>query len=835
MPPPERKRQYDCDITYGTNNEFGFDYLRDNMAVSQEGVVLRGHHYAIVDEVDSVLIDEARTPLIIAGPSNVSDSSRFGRLNRPIENLVRKQRDEVSRIIQEAEEALKVGDEAKSAINLFIASKGAPKHRRLRKLLEEGHIQKLAQDGERDFLMKTSAQGGYNLSREQYFKEMFFFIDEKEHSITTTEKGDEALAKFMGVSVDDLNPPNLSDAVYEIEQDQVYTPQQKAKLRMEVEEKFSALSEQKHDISQLLRAHTLYEKDVEYVIQDGKVMIVDEFTGRLMYGRRYSDGLHSAIEAKEGVQIEPETQTIATITLQNYFRLYKKLAGMTGTAETEETEFWNIYKLEVVVVPTNDAVRRIDYDDVIYKTKREKYKAIIDEITDCHKRGQPVLVGTISVEVSETLSRMLQRQGIRHNVLNAKFHQKEAEVVAQAGQLGAVTIATNMAGRGTDIKLGAGTVIGKGAPGDKNKAEGGLHIIGTERHESRRIDRQLRGRSGRQGDPGSSRFYLSLEDDLMRLFGSEKIASVMDKMGVQEGEVIMHPIITSSISRAQKRVEMRNFDIRKHLLEYDDVMNQQREVIYKRRQALLFGDHPENEITEMIEDYADYITEEFTDDKTSNDEWDWGVIRDKLARTLLVGLGSEQEVLALSRDDLRHKIVESAKLNLEFKKREFGPQIADQLFRFAPLRIIDEKWKDHLYDMDRIKEGIGLRAYGQKDPLVEYKREGFAMFTEMLDSVNEEVLKLVFRAQLKMPPPERVSAPTRMSLVHSEATNLGFAGAGSAPGAQTRPADFPGRRPQGMIPPAGKPQPIKALPHVGRNEPCPCGSGKKYKQCHGRV
>ena len=831
MSPNERRKQYACDITYGTNNEFGFDYLRDNMAVSPEDVVQRSHHYAIVDEVDSVLIDEARTPLIIAGPSNVSDSGRFAKLKPSIELLVRRQRQVADQIITDVEEALRQGDEARAAVDLFITSKGAPHHKRMLKLLEDGHAKKLLHEGERDFLMKTSAQGGVNMSREEYFKDLFFFIEEKEHSITTTEKGDEALAKFMGISVDDFNPPDLTEQIFEIEQDPYYTPEQKAKKRMEAEDKFSRFSEQKHDISQLLRAYTLYEKDVEYVVQEGKVLIVDEFTGRLMHGRRFSEGLHSAIEAKEGVRIEQETQTIATITLQNYFRLYNKLAGMTGTAETEETEFWNTYKLEVSVIPTNEAVRRTDNDDLIYRTKREKYKAIIDEIEECHQSNQPVLVGTVSVDVSETLSKMLKRRGIKHNVLNAKHHQQEAEIVTQAGQPGAVTIATNMAGRGTDIKLGSGVVKWLGEPGDKTKTSGGLRVIGTERHESRRIDRQLRGRSGRQGDPGASRFYLSLEDDLMRLFGSERIASIMDRMGIQEGEVIAHPLVTKSIEKAQKRVEMRNFDIRKHLLEYDDVMNQQREVIYKRRGALLFGENPEVEIVSLIEDYAEYIIEVFTDENTDSDMWDWKTIKDKLAMNMLVTLDySEEELCGVTQDDLREKIIESAKGNLEFKKQELGGELSDRLFRFAPLRIIDMKWKDHLYDMDRMKEGVGLRAYGQKDPLVEYKKEGFQMFMDMLDSISEETLKVVFRAQFKISPPEGISAPNRMRLVHQESANLGFAGAAASPEGQA------GAPPSGGSPRSGKLRPVKkTMPKVGRNEPCPCGSGKKYKHCHGRV
>ena len=834
MPPHERRQQYACDITYGTNNEFGFDYLRDNMAVHPEEVVQRGHHYAIVDEVDSVLIDEARTPLIIAGPSNVSNTDRFAKLKPTVELLFRRQREEVNKIIVEVERALKENDEENAAIGLYLAGKGAPKNPRLRKLLEDGHLKKMFQDGEKDFLMKTSSKGGVNMSKEEYYQNLYYFIDEREHSITTTEKGDESLAKSLGVTVNDLSPPNFSEEIYEIEKDKHYSDQQKAKLRLEVEERFSRISEQKHDISQLLKAYTLYEKDNEYVVQEGKVNIVDEFTGRLMHGRRYSDGLHSAIEAKEGVKIERETQTVATITLQNYFRLYSKLAGMTGTAETEETELWNIYKLEVMVIPTNERVNRKDYEDVIFKTKREKYNGIIKEIENCHERRQPVLVGTVSVEVSEILSRMLKRKGIKHNVLNAKQHQKEAEVVAHAGQPGAVTIATNMAGRGTDIKLGEGVIKWEGEKGDKLKAKGGLHILGTERHESRRIDRQLRGRAGRQGDPGSSRFYLSLEDDLMRMFGSERIASVMERMGIEEGEVITHPLITKSIEKAQKRVEMHNFDIRKHLLEYDDVMNQQREVIYNRRNALLLGDNPETEIKKIIEDYTDYLIEEYIEDESDAGSWDWDSINYKLVTIMFVNLPyTEEDLPGITLDGFADKIIELANGNLEFKKNELGEEIAEQLFRWAPLRVIDDKWKDHLYDMDRIKEGVGLRAYGQKDPLIEYKKEGFQKFSELIDEINEETLKVVYRAQLRIP--QKQEASSRLQMMHQEAANMGFSGRLPMPGSDGQGTPQSGMQPKRLAPAAGKRQPVKILPKVGRNEPCPCGSNKKYKNCHGKV
>ncbi|MCJ7811818.1 SEC-C domain-containing protein, partial [bacterium] len=653
------------------------------------------------------------------------------------------------------------------------------------------------------------------------------------------------------------------------------------------------------------------------VTDDDKVMIVDEFTGRLMPGRRYSDGLHQALEAKENVRIERETQTLATITLQNFFRLYQKLAGMTGTAETEAGEFWEIYKLDVVVVPTNEPIRRMDQDDVVYRTRREKYNAIIQEIEQYHEEKLPVLVGTVSVEVSETLSRMLRRQNIRHSVLNAKSHPQEAEIVTRAGEPGMVTIATNMAGRGTDIKLGAGVIrfsdecieelaemavseqdrgrevfihevshdvvkilstllgekavfyqvvvsekekwellLGNGKT-DKNKViiipkniggstdtrvvrdnmvhvkardfcDGGLHIIGTERHEARRIDRQLRGRSGRQGDPGSTRFYLSLEDDLMRLFGSERIAGVMDRLGIEEGEVITHPMITKSIERAQKRVEMRNFEIRKHLLEYDNVMNKQREVIYTRRRRALEGENLHEEILEMVEDFCNDVVEEFTSEKEYSDAWNWDGMRDNLLRTMLMPLPvSEKERSTIGQEEFRERLIKATQEMYWKKRRILGDGLMAQLERFATLKTIDERWKEHLYEMDQLKEGIGLRAYGQKDPLIEYKQEGFHTFTDMLGHINEEVLEVIFKAQIQIERgPESWQSrqkrePVEIATVHETATGMGFAGK------SIEPKEAEKRE-------VGKRQPVHVDKKVGRNEPCPCESGKKYKHCHGK-
>jgi len=795
MDSEERKIMYNCDVTYGTNNEFGFDYLRDNMAIREEDLVQREHYYAIVDEVDSVLIDEARTPLIISGPVSVS-THKFHELKPRVEQLVRKQTLLVNKIIADAKNLLNEEKEYEAGIKILQAYRGAPKNKQLVKLLNEIGTKKLMRKVENDYLRDKKMN--------EIDEELYFSIDEKSNVIDLTEKGRNAL------SPDDPEMfvlPDLATELQKIEDDSLIDIKEKEKRKEKLQQLYAEKSERIHNISQLLRAYSLFEKDVEYVVQGGKVMIVDEFTGRLMSGRRYSDGLHQAIEAKENVKIERETQTLATITLQNYFRMYKKLAGMTGTAATEAHEFWEIYKLDVTVIPTNKPVIRIDYDDQIYRTKREKYNAVISEIEDMISKGRPVLVGTISVDVSEILSRMLKRKGIKHNVLNAKYHQQEAEIIAHAGRAGAVTIATNMAGRGTDIKLGAGV-----------REAGGLHIIGTERHEARRIDLQLKGRSGRQGDPGSSKFFLSLEDDLMRLFGSERIAGVMDRLGAKEGEVIQHRLITRSIEKAQKKVEMHNFSIRKHLLEYDNVMNQQREVIYDRRAHSLKGKNMKEDMMEILENFVDERVERYTDPKSYPEEWDWEGLKHDFLKVMLLSIDEKKLQNEVSKpEELSEFLKKKAKEIYHRKEEVLGEEIMRQLERIAILKVIDEKWKEHLYEMDNLKEGVGLRAYGQKDPLIEYKQEGFRMFLELLSRINEEALEFVFRARIGIEPPVVKGAPQRITLIHDSATGMGFKGAGE------EDTQIPG----------AKRKPVKVGKKVGRNDPCPCGSGKKYKKCCG--
>ncbi|MFQ5707404.1 MAG: preprotein translocase subunit SecA [bacterium] len=833
MNPERRKVAYAADITYGTNNEFGFDYLRDNMAIRQEDQVQRGHYYAIVDEVDSVLIDEARTPLIISGPVEHS-THKYDEIKPRVEQLVKKQTMLVNSMIAEGEKLLKAEKDYEAGILLLQASRGAPKNKRLIKLFQEVGVKKLIQKVENDYIRDKKMN--------EIDEELYYAIDEKAHTIDLTDKGRDALSPN---DPEMFILPDLSERLHDIDSNEAFSPEAKLEEKRKIQEEYGEKSERLHNISQLLRAYSLFEKDVEYVVNEDKVMIVDEFTGRLMPGRRYSDGLHQALEAKEGVKIERETQTLATITLQNYFRLYHKLAGMTGTAETESTEFWEIYKLDVVVIPTNEPIRRLDYDDQIFRTKREKFNAVINEIVEMHEKKRPVLVGTISVDVSETLSRMLKRRGVRHSVLNAKQHQREAEIVALAGEPGAVTIATNMAGRGTDIKLGAGVVKYFNCALVTPRSEAdicpyleeykcyeqvpcGLHIIGTERHESRRIDRQLRGRSGRQGDPGSSRFYLCLEDDLMRLFGSDRIASVMDRLGVEEGEVIQHRMVTKSIERAQKRVEAHNFDIRKHLLEYDNVMNQQREVIYDRRTHALKGENLREEIIEMMANFIENQIALYTDEKEYSEEWDWDGLGKAFRKTMLFEMPiKEEDIPDINQHDLFEKLFDAAKLHYQQREQEFGDKVMRQIERLAMLRVIDERWREHLYEMDQLKEGIGLRAYGQKDPLLEYKSEGFRMFTEMLDMINEQVLELIFRAQVQPEPSyERRRLPQRMRTVHDSAVGMGFSSGGIPQGAAAD-AGGPAR--------GGKKQPVVVGEKIGRNEPCPCGSGKKYKKCHGRV
>jgi len=836
MTPDQRREAYNCDITYGTNNEFGFDYLRDNMAGSVDDIVqIRGHNYGIIDEVDNILIDEARTPLIISGPVSVS-THRYNEMKPLVERLVSKQYKLVTKFISEGESLLLEGKEMEAGEKFLIAEKGVPKHKRLLKVYHEPSNKKLVRDVENIFLRD---KGQNKASEEKYYGELYYTIDEKNHIIDLTENGRNEIAPN---DPDMFLIPDMGEGVANIENDSSLSPEEKIEKKADLHQTFSERSERLQNISQLLRAFSLYEKDVEYVVTDGKVLIVDEFTGRLMHGRRYSDGLHQAIEAKENVKIERETQTLATVTLQNYFRIYDKLAGMTGTAETEAGEFWEIYKLDVLVIPTNEPVRRIDYNDLIYRTKREKYSAVIDEIERMYKNGRPVLVGTISVEVSETLGRMLKRRGIKHNVLNAKYHQQEAEIVKFAGQPGAVTIATNMAGRGTDIKLarqivkcseGCYLIRPEAIPPDEidiKQCEAnvpcGLHIIGTERNEARRIDRQLRGRSGRQGDPGSSRFFLCLEDDLMRLFGSDRIANVMNRMGAEDGEVIVHPLITKSIEKAQKRVETQNFSIRKRLLEYDNVMNQQREVIYHRRTVALKGEDPKQDVLDTLDEFVENRVKEFIQQKSHPEDWEIDGLLESISSVIpLDNVSIKNKVYSLDRDELIELIKSMALEIYDLKEHRIGSERMRVFERFLVLRIIDDEWKDHLYEMDMLKEGIHLRAYGQKDPLMEYKREAYHMFESLIDRINEKTLNILWKFQVQEEPqtPRRNFPTQRIRTVHENAMNLGFAGA--------EESDIQ----KASRERSEKLQPVKVEQKVGRNDPCPCGSGKKYKKCCGAV
>jgi preprotein translocase subunit SecA len=801
----QRRKEYACDITYGTNNEFGFDYLRDNMVVDRADLVQREYYYAIVDEVDSVLIDEARTPLIISGPTK-SEDHKFNEMKSPVERIVAAQRNFISKIVGDAEKLIAEGKEQEAGVNLLRAFRGLPKHPRLMKLLSDPSNKKLVQQTENEYMRDQSRR------MHEIDDELYYAIEEKNHQISLTEKGREYLTPIVG-DRDFFVLPDLGTEHSILENDASLSKEDVLRRKDEVNLLYSERSDRIHTVSQLLRAYSLYSKDDEYVVtDDGKVQIVDEFTGRLLPGRRYSDGLHQAIEAKEGVKVERDMQTLATITLQNYFRLYKKLAGMTGTAETEAGEFFDIYKLDVVVVPTNKDMIRDDVDDVIYKTKREKYNAVIEEIEKMRSENRPVLVGTTSVDVSETISRMLKRKNVPHNVLNAKQHQREAEIVSHAGLPGVITIATNMAGRGTDIKLGPGV-----------REAGGLHIVGTERHEARRIDRQLRGRAGRQGDPGSSLFFLSLEDDLMRLFGSDRIASIMERMGLKEGEVIQHSMITRSVERAQRKVEENNYGIRKRLLEYDNVMNQQREVIYTRRRSALLGERLKDEVLDLVDTFASKAVEKYYE------EADIAGLQVELRTQLLLDMSfTPEEFRAKGPDGLRGAINAAAAEFYRRKEDRLGAEIMGRIEKMVVLQVIDEKWKDHLREMDDLKEGIHLRAYGQKDPLVEYKTEGFRMFMELIDLIDTEIVTTVFRLfpaqaqELPIRGPQR--PPQAVRTTHDSAVGMGF---------QANREPVPGAA--GGDPARGeKPQPVRVAEKVGRNDPCPCGSGKKYKQCHGR-
>ena len=784
----QRREMYQRDITYGTNNEFGFDYLRDNMALHRDDKVQRGHAFAVVDEVDSVLIDEARTPLIISGTIDAPVDETFTTLKPGVQQLVKKQSQLVSDLVREAQKFLDNDDEDNAGLKLLQAQRGMPKNRQVMKIFQEPGMLKLAQDIESIYTRDKKMQ--------EVDDDLYFAVDEKSHVMDITEKGRSLLSPD---DPDTFIIPDLGELLLEIEERQDLSSIEKEQEREKAHQLHAERSGTIHNFNQLLRAYTLYEKDVEYVLQEGKVMIVDEFTGRVLPGRRYSDGLHQALEAKENVRIERETQTLATITIQNYFRLYDKLSGMTGTAETEAEELGSIYGLDVTVIPTHRPISRDDKDDLVYKTKREKYNAAIDEIEDCHRRGQPTLVGTISVEISELLSRMLKRKNIPHNVLNAKQHKSEAEVVARAGQKGAVTIATNMAGRGTDIKLADGI-----------KELGGLHIIGTERHESRRIDLQLRGRSGRQGDNGSSRFYLSLEDDLMRLFSSDRVAAIMDRMGIEEGEVISARMVTRAISNAQKKVEVRNFGIRKHLLEYDDVMNQQRQVVYDIRNQALAGENMQVGVFQILDDFIlDEI--ELQSGEVNVEFWDWDHLKQRFASHLMVDATLEKIYEDMGKNDLTAEevgdwIFERSKSVYKARESLVPENVIRDFERFVILRTIDEKWKDHLYAMDQLREGINLRAYGQKNPLLEYKSEGFKMFQEMMADMNSITIQRLFRTQIQgmeNQAPEPNTPVRNVKVSHQDTTGMGFQG---------QPQSQQGNQPQQVR------TPIKTQQKVGRNE-----------------
>jgi preprotein translocase subunit SecA len=834
----DRQKAYGANITYGTNNEFGFDYLRDNMKFSLDECVQRELYYGIVDEVDSILIDEARTPLIISGPVEHS-THKFHELKGPVERLFQSQTRVVNRILGEAEGMLHEGNDYEAGIKLLQAKRGVPKNKRLLKILEEGKHRKLLDRVELDCFRDKN----WDLLD----KDLSFVIDERSNVADLTEKGRSALSpqdpEFFVL-------PDLST----IDGDSDLTPQERAELRMKLEAEYSEKTEKIHNVSQLLRAYSLFEKDVEYVVNNGQVIIVDEFTGRLMPGRRYSDGLHQALEAKEGVAIEKENQTLATITFQNYFRMYDKLAGMTGTAYTEEMEFHKIYGLEVVVIPTNMPLIRTEYPDVIYKSEREKFNAVVREISQLHDEGHPALVGTVSVEKSERLSRLLKRNGIKHHVLNAKNHEREAEIIAQAGRNGAVTISTNMAGRGTDILLGGNPkFLAKAMVGDEASEEekrkayerthsiasgekeevlalGGLHVIGTERHEARRIDNQLRGRAGRQGDPGSSRFYLSLEDDLMRLFGSERISTVMTKLGIEEDQPIEHGLITKAIENAQRRVEGHNFDIRKHLLEYDDVMNRQREEIYRRRREVLGNNDVKDRVMEMTEELVEELVDAHTDKKTYPDEWDLRGLQDELIRNFSIHFAIATEKSdGLDQDALREQILDEVRKTYTKKEEEFGQEILRHLEKVILLQSIDTHWREHLLNIDYLKEGIGLRGYGQKDPLTEFRIEGSEMFLDMLAEITEDTIRQLFAIRLaaeREARGRRKERPQRLTLTRGEML------APPVEGEMAMPMETPMAMPEAE---GGKVVTFKREGRkIGRNEPCPCGSGKKYKKCCGR-
>jgi preprotein translocase subunit SecA len=839
----ERRNAYLADITFGTNNEFGFDYLRDNMSRNPEELVQRPHNYAIVDEVDSVLIDDARTPLIISGPTPRGDNQEFDQLKPEVLKLYNEQRALVTKILAEAKILLAnptSENEKRGGELLLRATRGLPKNKAIIKYLSEPGMRALMQKTE-NFYMAEQSKNMHLID-----DELFFVIDEKNNTIELTDKGIDLITKSYQ-EADFYILPDVGAEIAELAKS-TFTETQRTEKKAELLRDYAIKSDRVHTVNQLLRAYALFEIDVEYVVMDNKIKIVDEQTGRILEGRRYSEGLHQAIEAKENVKVEAATQTYATVTLQNYFRMYKKLAGMTGTAETEAGELWDIYKLDVVVVPTNQKVIREDREDLVYKTTREKYKAVIDEVVDLVNKGRPVLVGTTSVEISELLSRMLKMKNIRHNVLNAKQHQREAEIVLEAGQAGTVTIATNMAGRGTDIKLGPGV-----------KEAGGLAIIGTERHESRRVDRQLRGRAGRQGDPGSSQFFVSLEDDLMRLFGSERIAGIMDRLGLKEGEVIQHSMITKSIERAQKKVEENNFGIRKRLLEYDDVMNSQREVTYSKRRHALYGERLAVDISNMMYDLCEQIILDHQDDRNFE-----GFRLDLIKVMAIDSPFDQKEFMGESKEELTEKLFASAYkayrdksqriaeqaypvirdvyennsrfeniaipitdgiktmqviANLKKAYEDKGKEVILSIEKGITLAVIDDAWKEHLREMDDLKQSVQNATYEQKDPLLIYKFESYELFKTMVQKINHEICSFLTKGNLPLQEASDVKEAHRpqrtdMSRMKEERTDM---------------LSQIGRTGEQQIT-----QPVRVEKKVGRNDPCPCGSGKKYKSCHGQ-
>src|SRR5213596_12793 len=815
--PDFRREQYAMDITYGTNSEFGFDYLRDNgMATTREQQVQRGYHYAIVDEVDSILIDEARTPLIISGPATIS-THQYDKWKPLVEQLVRKQTMLCNRIASEAKDAFDAGKLEEGGLLMFKVKLGQPRNKQLLRMMEDPEKRKAIDKAELSFYQDTRKEELFALK-----EELFFTIDEKSQEADLSEQG----RSFM--NPDDPNAfvlPDLISEFTEIDLNQSLSDEEKEKQKGEKQQLCDTQAERIHNISQLLRAYCLFEKDVQYVVEENKVVIVDEYTGRKMPGRRWSDGLHQAVEAKEGVQIDRETQTLATITIQNYFRLYQKLAGMTGTAETEANELHDIYKLDVTVIPTNRPVARKDSNDRIYKTRREKYNAVINEIKECHARTQPVLVGTVSVEASELLSRMLKREKIPHNVLNAKFHMQEAEIVARAGQPGTVTISTNMAGRGTDIKLGSGVT-----------ELGGLMVIGTERHEARRIDRQLRGRCARQGDPGASRFYVSFEDDLMRNFGAaDRMTRIMERFGLEEGQELEHRWLNKSVETAQKRVEQRNYLIRKRTLDFDDVMNMQREVVYTYRNEVIDSEEPRKLIYEVIDEAVPAKVKEYLD----VDEPNYTGLVHWVNTTFPLGLTKEKaQFETRTVDENAQFLVEKIKNAYERKSAYEEPTAVKSLERYIILNAIDRLWQEHLYAMDALREGVYLRGYAQKDPLIEYKTEAYDMFVELMANIKNEVLNNLFRSTSNLQAFENFLATLPQFLLREHAPTAPTAGA-PARARQPQPVGAMAGVATGDGDGAGEVSidlPIRrSIPKVGRNEPCPCGSGKKYKNCCGRV